>query len=47
MLYGYIDPGSGQFLWQAIIAAGVGLIFYLKKTREFLVRTLSRFFRKD
>jgi hypothetical protein len=44
---GYIDPGSGQLLWQVLIAAGVGLIFYVKKTRDILVRIVSRLFNKD
>jgi hypothetical protein len=47
LFIGYIDPGSGQLIWQAVMAAGVGLLFYVKKTREFLVRTVSRLFRKD
>lgn len=47
LFIGYIDPGSGALIWQALVAAGVGLIFYVKKSREFLVRTLSRLFRKD
>ena len=43
---GYIDPGSGALLWQVLVATGVGLIFYLKKSREFLVKLAARLFRK-
>ena len=28
---GYIDPGLGALIWQSIVAAFVGLFFYLKK----------------
>jgi hypothetical protein len=43
----YIDPGSGQLVWQILIAAGVGLLFYLKKSRDFLASLAKRVFRKD
>jgi len=33
----YVDPGSGLLIWQALVAAVFGLLFYLKKTREFLL----------
>jgi hypothetical protein len=34
---GYIDPGLGALIWQSIVAAFVGLFFYLKKTRQWFV----------
>jgi len=34
----YIDPGVGLLAWQAIVAAFVGLLFYLEKTRRAIVR---------
>jgi hypothetical protein len=33
----YIDPGVGALLWQTIIAAFVGFLFYLKQTRKWIV----------
>ncbi len=27
----YTDPGSGALLWQLILAAGVGLMFYFRR----------------
>jgi hypothetical protein len=32
----YVDPGTGALIWQSIVAAFVGSIFYLKKTRKWL-----------
>ena len=37
MLLAYIDPGLGALLWQAIVAGAVGFLFYLKKTRKWIV----------
>ena len=37
--YGYVDPGSGSFIYQAIYAAFIGGIFYL---RRFLNRIFKR-----
>jgi len=36
MMLGYIDPGQGMLIWQAIVSAFVGVLFYLKKTRQFI-----------
>lgn len=46
-MMGYIDPGSGLLVWQMIGAAFVGLLFYLKKTREFIYGLFRRLFRRD
>lgn len=27
----YTDPGSGALIWQALMAGGVGLLFYIRK----------------
>jgi hypothetical protein len=27
----YTDPGSGALIWQALMAGGVGLLFYVRK----------------
>ena len=32
----YVDPGSGLLVWQMIVAAMVGTLFYLKKVRSFV-----------
>jgi hypothetical protein len=37
--YGYVDPGSGSFIYQAIYAAFIGGVFYLRK---FLTRIFKR-----
>jgi hypothetical protein len=42
MILAYVDPGLGSLLWQTIVSAFVGFLFYLKKTRRLIVG----FFRK-
>jgi hypothetical protein len=37
----YVDPGSGLLLWQMIVAAMLGTLFYLKRFRA-LVGKLGR-----
>ena len=37
MFIAYIDPGLGALLWQSIVAGCVGFLFYLKKTRRWIV----------
>jgi hypothetical protein len=44
ILLAYIDPGVGALLWQSIIAAFVGLLFYLKKTRRWIVGVFRKMF---
>jgi len=44
MILAYIDPGQGMLIWQAIVSAFVGILFYLKKTREFIVSFFMRIF---
>ena len=34
--YAYVDPGTGSFLWQILVAGIVGLLFYLRKAVSFL-----------
>jgi hypothetical protein len=41
----YIDPGFGLLAWQALVAACVGTLFYLKKTRTWLVGLFVKCFR--
>jgi len=44
MFLAYIDPGLGALLWQAIVAGFVGLLFYLKKTRRWIVDLFRKMF---
>jgi hypothetical protein len=45
--FAYIDPGSGLLVWQLVVAAFVGCLFYIKKTREFLGRLGRKIFRRE
>ncbi len=42
----YIDPGSGLLLWQTVVAACVGVLFYLKRTRGVLVDLFKKLFHR-
>ncbi len=44
--YAYIDGGSAHLVIQGLIAAGVGLIYYLKNPRE-IWRAIKRRWRRD
>jgi hypothetical protein len=46
MSLAYVDPGLGLLAWQAVVAAFLGLLFYLKKTRQWLGRLCQRLFRR-
>ena len=45
IIIAYVDPGLGALLWQSLIASFVGLMFYLKKTREWIMRMFRKIFR--
>jgi hypothetical protein len=45
MILAYIDPGMGLLLWQSVVAACLGLLFYLKKTRTWLIKLIQNLFR--
>ena len=45
IIFAYVDPGLGLLAWQALVAAFVGAIFYVKKTRDFLVHLFQKIFR--
>ena len=47
MLVAYIDPGLGALLWQAIMAAVVGFLFYLKKTRQWIAGLFRKIFGRN
>jgi hypothetical protein len=40
--FAYIDPGLGALIWQSSVAAVVGFLFYLKKTRRWIVSTFRK-----
>jgi hypothetical protein len=44
-LVAYIDPGLGLLMWQSVVAVCLGLLFYLKKTRTWLVNLIRKPFR--
>jgi hypothetical protein len=44
MLLAYIDPGLGSLLWQAIVAGVIGFLFYLRKTRQWIVDLVRKIF---
>ena len=44
MILAYIDPGLGALLWQSIVAAFVGFLFYVKKTRRWIVNVFRKMF---
>ena len=46
MIIAYIDPGLGALLWQMMVAAFVGFLFYLKQTRRWIVGVIAGAFRK-
>ncbi len=43
----YIDPGSGQFVWQMVVGGCIGALFYVKRIRTFIVCTIKKWFGKD
>lgn len=45
IIIAYIDPGSGLLVWQAVMATMLGLLFYMKKTRDFIVRLVRKLFK--
>ncbi len=42
----YVDPGSGQLIWQMVAAACVGGLFYIKRVRDFLGGLVKKWFKK-
>jgi hypothetical protein len=46
-LLAYVDPGSGLLVWQMIGAAFVGSVFYMKKTRDSIMRLGRKLLRRD
>jgi hypothetical protein len=44
MMVAYIDPGLGALLWQSVVAGIVGFLFYLKKSRQWIVNAFRKMF---
>ncbi|HTY87612.1 MAG TPA: hypothetical protein VMB80_09125 [Candidatus Acidoferrum sp.] len=42
--FAYVDPGLGALLWQTVVAGVVGFLFYLKKTRRWIVDGIRKIF---
>jgi hypothetical protein len=42
----YVDPGMGALVWQTVVAAFVGFVFYLKETRRWIVNMFLKIFRR-
>tara|TARA_B100001029_G_C14969391_1_gene399273 strand:+ start:817 stop:963 length:147 start_codon:yes stop_codon:yes gene_type:complete len=38
----YLDPVSGSFIGQLLIAAGAGVILYIKKIKSFLLNIFKK-----
>jgi hypothetical protein len=41
----YVDPGLGLLAWQAIVATFLGALFYIKKSRDFVIKSIQKIFR--
>ena len=39
----YIDPGTGSFIIQAILAVGASIVFYLGYSMRFIKKIFSKF----
>ncbi len=42
----YVDPGSGQLIWQMSVAACVGSLFFIKRGWAFLRKLVGKCFKK-
>jgi hypothetical protein len=42
----YVDPGSGSYLIQALVAAITGVLFFFKNIRMYLRDKFDQIFRK-
>ena len=45
MILAYVDPGLGALIWQMAVAAVIGTMFYLKKTRDWIAKTFKKIVR--
>jgi hypothetical protein len=42
----YIDPGSGSYLVQVIVAAALGIVFFFKNLKLYIRAFFARLFQK-
>ena len=47
LYYAYVDPGSGLLAWQMVGAAFVGTLFYVKKSRDWIVKLGRKLLRRE
>jgi hypothetical protein len=43
----YLDPGSGSFVFQSVIAGLTIFLFFFSRIRQFLAEIMHRSFHKD
>jgi hypothetical protein len=43
-MFAYIDPGAGALVWQSIIAAFVGAMFYFRRMRKVIGAFIKKAF---
>lgn len=41
--FNYLDPGTGSYIFQAILAAGVTVGVYFKQIKVFILNIISKF----
>lgn len=41
LIFAYVDPGSGTLLWQLLVSAIFGGLFFIRQARETLKRKIS------
>jgi hypothetical protein len=46
-LLAYIDPGSGLLIWQLIVAAFLGVLFQIRRFRDYVGRLFRKLLRRD
>ena len=39
--YAYVDPGSGALVWQLVLAAFFGAIFFIRRVKLWITATMS------
>tara|TARA_Y100000816_G_C26043430_1_gene546658 strand:- start:147 stop:311 length:165 start_codon:yes stop_codon:yes gene_type:complete len=43
----YIDPGTGSYLYQILIAAGIAVGVYFRSTKAYILSIISKIRKKD
>jgi hypothetical protein len=47
IVFAYVDPGLGLLLWQAVVSVFLGLLFYVKKTRNLMLKPFQKLLRPE